>query len=177
MPGDLRTAVCRIAGWYADATTWEKLHVLARGATSTEEQNRYYQAFEEVRDPALARRTLALALSEERGLAQWFNLVAHVARRHPELAWNFARENSAALLAKVPAGGAFLTRNTYFPAIAENFSDETRADELLALVSAKVGAAGASEAAKSAENIRFKAELRARVMPAVDAWIAAKSSR
>jgi aminopeptidase N len=173
LAADLRSPVCRLAGWYADAPTWEKLHSLAREATSTEEQNRYYQACQEVRDPGLAKRTLELALTEERTLAQWFWIVPQVARFHPELAWAFTKANVSALLAKVPAGGAFLTRNTFFPAIAESFSEAARADELIAFVSEQVGAAGAAEAARMAELIRFRAGLRARVVPQVTAWIAA----
>lgn len=132
LAADLRTPVCRIAGWFADVATSEKLHALARTATSTEEQQRYYRAFEGVRDPVLAQRTLELALTEERPLAQWFHIVPNVAKRHPVLAWDFAQSQADGLLAKLPAGGAFLTRNTYFPAIAENFQAAGRADELMA---------------------------------------------
>ncbi len=177
LPANLRSPVCQIVGWYADAATWEKLHAMARAATSTEEQNRYYRAFQAVRDPVLARRTLELALTEERSVVQWFGIVPAVARRHPAMAWEFAQANADALIAKVPAGGAFITRNTYFAAIGEGFTDAAQADELEAFVARKLGPSAVPEAAKAADNIRFKSAFKARVLPAVEAWMATQGRR
>ena len=63
-------------------------------------------------DPALARRTLDLALTEERPFALMVPLVPDVAQGIRTSPGNSARTNAVALLAKVPDGGAFATRNT-----------------------------------------------------------------
>lgn len=171
LAADLRTPVCTIVGRHAGEATWEKLRDLARATESTEEKDRYYQAFQGVTDPALARRTLELALAEDRPFAQWFSIVPAVAQQHPAIAWDFARAHAAELIAKVPEGGAFATRNTYFGYIAAPFSDADRADELEAFVVKQVGSQAGSETAKVAEKIRFKAAFKAKQLPKVDAWI------
>ncbi|MDB6037705.1 MAG: aminopeptidase [Verrucomicrobiales bacterium] len=171
---DLRTPVCQIVGRHADTATWEKLHALALTSGSTEEQNRYQQSFQNVNNATLAHRTLDLALTEERPLAQWFPIVPSVADRHPDLAWEFAQLHADALISKVPAGGAFFTRNTYFGSVAAPFNEPARADELEAFVARKVGPDAGPETAKIAEQIRFKAAFKARLLPVVDAWIASQ---
>lgn len=171
LPPDLRTPVCRIVGRHADAAAWEQLRSLARSTDSTEERDRYYDAFQHATDPALARRTLELALTEERPFAQWFPIVPGVAEEHPDLAWEFARTNAAALLAKVPDGGAFATRNTYFSFVAAPSMKAERASELEALVARLVGEQAAAETAKKAEQIRLNAAFVQRELPHVDAWI------
>ncbi|MFO1461935.1 MAG: M1 family metallopeptidase [Verrucomicrobiota bacterium] len=176
LPPNLRTPVCRVVGRHADAATWEQLRSLARSTDSTEERDRYYDAFQHATDPALARRTLDLALTEERPFAQWFPLVPDVAQGHPDLAWEFARTNAVALLAKVPDGGAFATRNTYFGFVAAPSLDAARAAELEALVALRVGDAAAAETAKTSEQIRLNAAFAQREIPQVDAWIARKRS-
>ncbi|MBL9175574.1 MAG: ERAP1-like C-terminal domain-containing protein, partial [Verrucomicrobiales bacterium] len=176
LPPDLRTPVCLIVGRHADAATWEQLRSLARATDSTEERDRYYDAFQHAADPSLARRTLELALTEERPTAQWFPIVPAVAEEHPDLAWEFARTNAAALLAKVPDGGAFATRNTYFSFVAAPSLDATRAAELESLVARMVGDQAAAETAKTAEQIRLNAAFAGRELPKVDAWIARKRS-
>jgi aminopeptidase N len=168
---DLRSPVCQIVGRYADAAAWEKLHALALASTNTEEQDRYQQSFQNATDESLARRTLDLALSEERPLSQWFTIVPMVAERHPALAWEFAKSHADALIAKVPVGGAFFTRNTYFGNVARPFNEAARADELEAFVARKVGPDAGPETAKAAEEIRFKASFKTRLLPGVDAWI------
>ena len=176
LPPDLRSPVCVIVGRHADAATWEQLRSLARSTDSTEERDRYYNAFQHATDPALARRTLELALTEERPFAQWFSLIPDVAEEHPDLAWEFTRTNAAALLAKVPDGGAFATRNTYFSFVAAPSMKAERASELEALVARMVGEQAAAETAKTAEQIRLNAAFAGRELPQVDAWIARKRS-
>lgn len=165
---DLRGPVCAIVGLHASPAEWETLHTLALRSESIEERLRYQDAMQSARDPELARRTLALALTEDRTFAEWFPMVPSVAMQHPDLAWNFARQNLEALLAHIPEGGAFLTRTTFLPAIAKASSDPARAEELVALVAERLGPAGAKEAAKVVEEIRIKAAFKARELPHLD---------
>ncbi len=170
LAADLRGPVFNVVGRFADEATWETLLGLARAADGVEEQQRYYGALEAAADPALARRTLALALdpATPTAIAPW--VVAGVADRHPALAWDFAQENADALLAKV----TFFARNDYFPSIAGAFSEAARADELIAFVAQKLPPEAATETARAAGDIRFRAALKARLLPAVDAWVAGR---
>ena len=168
LAGNLRGTVFLIVGRHADAATWETLLGLAKAATGLEDQRRYYAALQASNDPALAKRTLALALDKDTPTAAAARIVSGVAGRHPALAWDFAREHADELLAKV----TFFQRNLYFPSIAGAFSDAARADELVAFVAKKLPPEAGVEAARTADNIRFRAALKTRILPAVDAWIA-----
>ncbi len=63
-PG-LRDPVLHLAGRTADRATYDTIHALARATTSTEERSRYYFALASATDPALARDTLAITLTDE----------------------------------------------------------------------------------------------------------------
>jgi aminopeptidase N len=167
---DLRSPVCAIVARHADAATWEQIYALARSARGIEEQRRYYGALQYAADPVLAGRALALSLADEQSTTFAVRMVTGVAFNgdQPALAWDFARGHADALLAKLPAFG----RNRYFPTVAAAFNDAARADELEAFVAGKLPPEARPETAKIAEQIRFKAVLKARVVPEIDAWIA-----
>ncbi len=175
LPGDLRGPVFRIVGREADAATWEQLHERARTEDSFEQKRALYTALASPRDPALAEKTLALALTDELIPHEAARLVARVAHdgEHPELAWNFARQHLDALLAKLPT----LAANNYVPGLFEAFDDPTRADGLEAFAKTNLPPAVGTAVAKAADNIRFQAEFKARARPQIDAWWQARVGR
>src|SRR2546430_9059652 len=127
---DLRPAVFAIVGRYADEKTWTKLHELGLKTTSIEDKQNYYNALACATDPKLVKKTLAIALTEELPTSRATFLVPRIARDsgHPDIAWDFAKANMKALLAKVDAAGT----NRYVPSLFTFFSDEPRANELKA---------------------------------------------
>ena len=90
------------------------------------------------------------------------------AGEQPELAWDFVQKNFAALGGK--QGPSF--RNYFVANFMTNFSDAERAAELARL---RAGACDlgrqASSAARAEETIMIDAELKARALPAIDAWL------
>ena len=86
---------------------------------------------------------------------------------HPDIAWDFARANMKALLAKSDALGA----NTYAPSLFTFFSDGSRAQELRTYAKNNLPAASAQEVAKALDEIRFRSEFKKRLAPQLDAWI------
>ena len=128
LPPDLRAPVLAVVGRYADEKTWNKLHELGLKTTSIEDQQNYYEALACATDPKLVKKTLAIALTDELPTSRAIFLVSRVARDsgHPDIAWEFAKANMKALLAKVDAAGA----NRYAPSLFTFFSDGSRADEL-----------------------------------------------
>jgi aminopeptidase N len=175
LSGDLRGPVFRIVGREADATAWTQLHERARKEDSFEQKRALYTALARVRDPSLAEKALALALSDELIPHEAARLVARVAHEgeQPELAWNFARSNLDVLLAKLPT----LAANSYIPGLFEAFDNAARADELEAFARKNLPPAVATAVAKAADNIRFQAEFKARALPQIDAWWQARVGR
>src|SRR5205814_719469 len=124
LPADLRAPTFAVAMRCGDATTWEKLHELGLKTTSTEEKQNYYDALAFATDPKLIQKSLAVALTDELPTSRAVFMVSRVARQseRPDLAWEFARKNLKALVAKVDA----LNANSYLPSLFTFFCDPAR---------------------------------------------------
>jgi aminopeptidase N len=169
---DLRPAVFSVVGQYADETIWNEFHHLGLKTTSVEEKQNYYDALAGAIDPKLAKKSLPIALTDELPTSRAVFLVLRVAREsgHPDLAWDFARANMKALLAKTDALGA----NTYAPSLFTFFSDASRAQELRTYSKNNLPAASAPEVAKALDEIRFRSEFKKRLVPQLDSWLDGK---
>jgi aminopeptidase N len=157
---DLRPAVFSVVGRYADELTWNELHRLGLKTTSVEEKQNYYDALAGAIDSKLVKKTLPIALTDELPTSRAVFLVLRVAREsgHPDIAWDFARANMKALLAKTDALGA----NTYAPSLFTFFSDASRAQELRTYAKNNLPAASAREVAKALDEIQFRSEFKRR---------------
>ena len=170
---DLRRAVLKVVGRYADEKTWERLHDFGSKTTSIEEKQNYYNALAEASDPKLVKKTLSIALTDELPTSRAVFLVSRVARcsGRPDLVWEFAAKNMKALLAKTDAGGM----NRYAPGLFTFFSDESRAAELKAYTRRNLPAASAPEVAKAVDEIQFRAEFRKRFASQLNTWVENKN--
>src|SRR6266446_6609992 len=166
---DLRPPIFRIVGRYTDDATWNELHELGLKTTSTEEKQNYYDALAAARDSKLAAQTLQISLTDELPTSRAVFLVAKVARdsEHPDLAWNFAKANMQALLAKTDALGV----NRYAPSLFTFFSDQSRAGELKAYAKTNLPATSAKEVAKAVDEVEFRAEFKRRLANQLGAGI------
>jgi aminopeptidase N len=166
---DLRPSVLAVVGRHADEKTWNQLHALGLKTTSIEEKQNYYAALAEAIDPKLVKKTLPIALSDELPTSRAVFLVAVVARDsgHPDIAWDFAKANMKALLAKTDAVGA----NQYAPSLFTFFSDDSRAAELKTYAKNNLLPASAPDVAKAVDEIQFRAEFKKRLVSQLRAWI------
>jgi len=144
---------------HADAATYATLLAARRTATGQEERWRLERAIALVRDPALARRTLELTLTDEwqPGVATRMAGQVGGAGGHSELAFVFVQQNFAALAAKSGDWG----RLWLLPGSAAGFNDSAWADRLLAVQEARLGEAGRDPAQRVADGIREKSVIRA----------------
>jgi aminopeptidase N len=175
LPGDLRRAILGIVGRDADPALWDSLHAMAVKESSTELKSELYRALASARSDELAGRTLALSLTDELVPKEGTNLVRSVGTsgKKPGLAIEFARAHLDALLARIGA----LEETSYVPRLFRAFSDDSRAEELEALAKAKLPPAAGPQVAKAADEIRFKAALKKRLMPDIDAWCRAQTGK
>lgn len=159
---DLRGPVLKVVGSAADESTWNKLHELALKETSIEDKQNYYAALTAATDPRLVQRALQISLTDELPTSRALVVVPAVAREsgHPELAWQFAKANMKKLIAKADALGV----NSYAPSLFSFFSDRARIAELQAYANSALTPAAAKSVAKAADEIDFRADLRARLL-------------
>ena len=170
---DLRSPVFAVVGRYGDEKTWNQLHELGLKTTSVEEKQNYYNALAGATDPGLVKKTLPISLTDELPTSRAIFLVSMVAREsdHADIAWDFAKANMKALLAKTDALGA----NRYAPSLFTFFSEDSRATELKAYAKTNLPPESAPEVAKAVDEIRFRSEFKKRLTPQLSAWIDKKS--
>jgi aminopeptidase N len=168
LPPNLRDPVTHLVGRNADRATYQTLLDLGRKSTNTEERVRYYSALASALDPALARETLAIALTEELSTDLGRRLMFWVAEgEHPGLALEFVKHNFETLATK--HGSSF--RNSFVSNLMANFSDAARAEELKAFAPAYETSGGRMVAERTRERILADAELVAEQIPAIDEWV------
>jgi aminopeptidase N len=169
----LRDPVTQLVGLSADRASYDTLLALARKSTVTNERVRYYYAAASARDPSLARATLALTLTDELPntiVGTVINIVASSGEQ-PDLAWDFVKANFDALATKL--GPTF--RDAFIANFMTNFSDDAHAAELKSFAPAQATPAGRVNTTRALETIAIAADLKARTLPALDAWIGARN--
>jgi aminopeptidase N len=171
----LRDAVTHLVGIGADRTSYDTLIALARRTTNTGERVRYYSAAASARDPALARETLALTLTDELPDTLVGRLISEVAAagEQADLAWAFVQANFDALAAR--QGPYF--RNYFVANFMGNFTDAARAAELARFAPAQATSGARMVAARVADAIVISADFKARALPAVEDWIKRRGGR
>jgi len=169
LPNALRDAVTHLVGISADRATYDTLLAMARKSTITNERLRYYYAAASARDVTLADATLALTLTDELPSTIVSGLISTVASagEQPDLAWAFVQKNFDALLAR--QGPSF--RDQFVANFMTNFTDDAHAAELKAFAPAQSTSGGRVMVARALESIAISADLKARALPPVDAWI------
>jgi aminopeptidase N len=173
LPNALRDPVSHLVGISADRATYDTLLGLARNSTVTNERLRYFFAAASARNADLARATLALTLTDEVPGTIVTGMINSVASsgEQPDLAWDFVQRNFDTLLAR--QGPAF--RDQFVANFMTNFSDEAHASELAAFAPAQGTSGGRVMTGRALETIAISADLKTRALPAVEAWIKARS--
>jgi aminopeptidase N len=177
LPPDLRSPVFNVVARTANEQTWMKLHELGMQTTSVEEKQNYYMALSYATDPTLIQRTLQIALTDELPTSRASYLVAAVARNsdHPELAWQFAKENMNEILAKVDA----LAANRYPPSLFTFFSESARISEIQNYAKNNLPAGSTTDqaVAQAVDEIGFRSEFKERVTRQLTTRIGQSQSR
>ncbi len=158
--------VMQAAGRNADAATYDALARRAMSAQSTEERNRFGRALTTARDPALAARTLKMAVSNDLPPNITTRIVPGVARaEHIEQSWNFAVANRDALMKNTDA----ISRDRVFPAIVASSTNVAHAAMMEDYVAKNFGPDAMVEAQRVGNGIRVRAAQKARLLPQVRA--------
>jgi aminopeptidase N len=168
LTGAMRNAIQAVVARHADAATWDQLHALARGADSTPERNRLYRLLGAAKDPALAKRALALALGGEPAPTTAPAIIASVSRLHPDKAFDFALAHRAQVQALLEP----TSRTGFFTGLARTSTDPAMVDKLDAFART-IPPSSRGEVAKAQSEIRRRAAFAERRLAEIDHWIAA----
>jgi aminopeptidase N len=92
--GPLRGTILGVAARNVDSAGWERLRAQARAEPSPLVKAQLYRLLGTAAEPALARRALDLALTDEPGATNSAAIISAVAeKQHPDLAYDFAVRN------------------------------------------------------------------------------------
>ena len=168
LPADIRRAVLSVVARAADAGTWEKIHGMARTEPSAMLRDQYYALLASSADEALARRALALALTEEPGATNGAAMISAVAAEHPDLAFDFAAEHRE----KVDALVDTTSRARYYPRLGFGSSRVEMAEKIRAFAADHIAPSSRREAESAIAGILTRARLRETRLPAIKTWLA-----
>ncbi len=165
MPAAIRNAALKVVASHADSATWEALHAKAATSKNALEKQQFYTVLGAVRDPDLARRTLALALSDEPPITLRPVLLREVSRRYAALTWDFLLRNRAKADAQfAPEGVAAV-----LPRLVSATNDPALAARMRTWALANGGVGTRLRAGLSA--VENRAEVRKTRLGEVDRWV------
>ncbi|HEY2752886.1 M1 family metallopeptidase [Phenylobacterium sp.] len=170
-PGERRWVLVGAAR-FADAPTFKALQQLARAAKDPLERNELYLDLADVEDETLAKLVLALAISDEAPTNLAPALVREVAALHPDLVWGFTMENLPAITRNLDT----LSRSTFIPRVAATSNDLDMARRLLTYAAKNIPPDAQGEVQVAVARIRNNADIQARRLSRIDAWIAADAT-
>lgn len=170
MPGDIRSALQSVALSHADQPLFDEALRRARSAKSQMERNELFAAMAGVRDPALAKQVLDLAISDRVPVTIGPRLIQRLSDRHEAMAWQFSLDH----LDRIGKGLDSMASAQFMPSLLSGTQDPAMAQTLADYIDKSVrpeDRARANAALGSArQNVRFKSEQRDRV----DSWLRKK---
>jgi aminopeptidase N len=170
LPPALREPVLDMVGHHADQAQWDALKEMGIKATSTEEKLRYFGAMASATDPKLIQENVAFADAGEvpNGRVPMFLFQASQASGKADLVYKLVVPVEAKLAKRLPPDGL---GPTVLIAAAAGSSNPVTAKAVVAAPSSNATTGSKIWAARVADMIGTSAELRARAVPVVEAWL------
>ncbi|KTF31780.1 ERAP1-like C-terminal domain-containing protein, partial [Xanthomonas vesicatoria] len=169
---ELRSTVLSIVARHADAATWQALQAMAKKETSAMVRDEDYLYLAQAKDPALAERALALALTSEPGATNAASMIRAVAKQHPELAFDFAVAHRNQVNALVDT----TSRARYYPGLADGSFDLKTVDKIKAFADKYIAPTSRREAETAISAIQTRVKLRDQRVPQIRAWLQARKA-
>ncbi len=168
----LRSAVISIVGRYSSATVYHELVSMAENTRNAEEKRTYLRALGSALDPESAQETLEHLVSDKVTPDDMSLALENLATEgeHADIAWSFAVSHLKEMRDRIGP----LRQSRLLSSIATGFADKQRADEILAFAQANLPPKALREVESSIRGIRFRAKLKAKILPAIDDWVKAK---
>ena len=167
LPAAIREPALTVVAMHADTATWDRLHDMARTSTNALEKQQLYTVLGEVRDKALARRTLVLALGDEPPITLRQNILRGPSTNFTTMSWTYLKANKTRADALFAPGSMveMLAR------ITDGWTDETAAREALAMAEAEGEVPQRLKASLSAAL--YRAKVRRERLADIDVWVKA----
>jgi aminopeptidase N len=169
--GPLRRTILGIAAANLDSAGWDRLRAQARAETNPLVRAQLYRLLGAARDPALARRALELALTDEPGATNAAGIISEVSKRHPDMAFDFAVEHRRAVegLVDVSSSSRFLSE------LASGSADPAMIPKLRDYAEKHMTPASRRPADRAIVSIEDRLRVRETRRPDITRWFEAHS--
>jgi aminopeptidase N len=170
-PVALRRSILSVVARQADAATWQALRASAVAEKNPLVRARLYQLLASVRDEALARRALELALSDEPGPTQSAEMVSAIAEAHPDLTFDYVvarRDRMDALLDAT-------ARSRFYPKLALESIDPAMVGKLQAYADRHIAPEARRPAESAMAQVRMRSAFARDRLATVDRWLATQA--
>jgi len=167
VPGGLKRTWLGIIATNADLATWERLHQMAKNASSATERQNLYSLLGSAEDEALAKRALDLALTDEPGKTVSAGVIGAVARRHPELALEFVMSHWDQVSRFVDA----TSQSRFVARLASASHKAETIDKLQAYANAHIAASSRKPIDQAVNVIKVRLATEPRIKSQVRAWL------
>ncbi|HEY0148349.1 MAG TPA: M1 family metallopeptidase [Allosphingosinicella sp.] len=168
--GGLRTTILSVVARNMDASGWDRLRAQARAETNPLVKASLYRLLGASRDPALARRALELALTDEPGATNSSGIVSTVASQHPDLAFDFALRNREKVEALVDTS----SRSRYIAALGGGSADPAMIARIEDYATRYLTPESRRPADQAIGSIRERVRVRTTRLPDITRWFEAK---
>jgi aminopeptidase N len=168
VPPALRRNLESIVAVNATPAEWEAIRAAARAEKVALIKDQYYGMLAYAQDPALARRALELALTDEPGATNTAGMISAVSGRFPEMAWEFAMAHMAQVDERVD----FTSRSSYYPWLGASSGDAAMIGKIRAYADKYLDPGSRRSAETAMASIRNRIKVHAEQLPAIDAWLA-----
>jgi len=169
--GPLRETILGAVAFNADAATWERLRVMARDERNPLVKGQFYQLLGFVRDEALARRALDLALTDEPGATNASQIVSSVAEVHPDLAFDYALARRERIEGLVDAS----SRSRYLASLGTGSADPAMIDKLGRYADRHLTPQSRGSVDRAIASIRDRIRVRTERRPDITRWLDARA--
>ena len=126
-----------------------------------------YEHLAESRDPALADRALALALSDEPPKTLMAALISDVAWRHPKRAFDFTVARWDRIQRRLQAGSTVW----YVPGLVGQAPDAELVVKLERFAKRHIPANAQGDMLKAKANMLYRSRIREEQLPQIDRWL------
>jgi ERAP1-like C-terminal domain len=170
---NLRSPVTAIVGRYSSRTVYDELLSMAESSPTAEQKRTYLRALSAALDPDLARQTLEYLISDRVMPGDAYRAFENLAAEgeHAAIVWEFVTTHFKEMQQRFGLD----RRNRLLSSIAGGFTDDSRADELIAFAKAYLTPVAMAKIEDTANLIRFSAKLKAKTLQAIDEWIKARA--
>ena len=164
---DQQRAALDVVATTADAATFDALLAKARATTDPLLKSRILGAMAGVQDPTLSVRMVDIALGPDAPAGTAPNLLVVAGLTNPDAVWAALKPRFETL----PLDSITLMR--LVPAVAGGSADPARIAELDAYAAKHIPADSRQGVERAKANIHLNAQIRAKAIPDIDAWVAA----